>query len=155
MGCTKALRITKKAVGRDTATRNVMDDCDCEPIPIGEVLAPISVLETESTVSVSVPLNGVDARHIYVLASPHAITIEILIRHAVSHSTIVYAELQHQCVQRELHFYTRIKEASTGARLAGNKIEITFNKEPLSDEKTWSEMIPINTRASLGCVSLS
>jgi HSP20 family molecular chaperone IbpA len=149
---TEALRLSKKAVQRESARRTKIEGCDGEPIAIGASLPPISVSETESGLCVWVPLHGVDARHIYVLASPHAITIEILIKHTVPHSGIVYKEYQHQCITRALQLHSAIKEGSTSVRMGTNRLEIRCSEESATTERTWSEFIQFNTRGSLGCV---
>jgi hypothetical protein len=94
----------------------------------------------------------VDARNIYVFASANAISVEIRIKHTVPHSGIIYKECQHECVRRELHFHSAIKEGSTSVWMGANGLEITCTKEPAATERTWSEFIQFNTRGSLGCV---
>lgn len=150
--CMKARRLCPKVVPPESARRTTIDDCDSEPIATGSFLGPIGVSETESAFCVSVPLNGVDPRHVYVLVSSHAITVEIRIKHTVPHSGTIYKECRYQCVTRELQLRSGIKEGSTRVQMGANRLEITCCKDAMPTERTWSEFVQLNTRASLGCV---
>lgn len=151
-GCTKTLKLMKKNARCENASRREIEDWDGEPIALGASLPTIAAIETESALSVSVLLNGVDVRSVNVLASATAITIEIRIKHTVPHSSIIQREVQHQCVTRELQMRSAIKEGSISVRVCANQLVITCSKEPLTAETTWSEFIQFDTRGSLGCV---
>lgn len=148
----QAWTLPKKTVQRESAGRTESEDCEGEPIALGASLHPIAVSETAAALSIRVPLNGIDARHVYVLASEHAITIEIRDKHTIPHSDILYQECQHECVTRELQFHSAIKEGSTNVRMGVDRLEITCRKEPATTERSWSEFIQFNTRGSLGSI---
>jgi HSP20 family molecular chaperone IbpA len=138
--------------GRERATETSRQGFDDEPIVLGESLPAMCITETRLGLTLLVPLNGVDARHVYVIATPQAVVIEIRIRKAVPHSGTIYQELQDQCVTRELRLHEAIKKGSTNVRFGRNGVEITCTKEPGLNDKSWSEFMHLNTRGSLGFV---
>ena len=147
--CTKDMSLPKKAIQRENAR---IDPRPGDPIALRALLSPVAIKETEMALCISVPLTGVDARDIYILASAYAIAVEIRKRDIVPHAGVIYRECQKQCVTRELEFRSAIKKGSTSVRISTNKLEITCSKDLSAGERTWSEFVRFNTRESFGGV---
>jgi HSP20 family molecular chaperone IbpA len=116
------------------------------------LLPEIAVSETAGTLNMTVPLRGVDARKVFVVASAHSILIEVRITNSVPRSGFIYKEVQQQRITRELRFRENIVKGSTFVRYFGGDLEITCLKVQSADETSWSELVRLDTRNFLGCV---
>jgi hypothetical protein len=104
--------------------------------------------------NILVPTNGIDLRHFYVVATPDSLLIDVRIRNSFKHDEAdpVFAEIQNQRISRELRFRHPIEERGTIVHVRGGELQITCRKAATSDEKSWSEILHFDTRASLGSV---
>lgn len=118
-----------------------------------KMLPRIAIAETVTSIKLVVPLNGADPRHAFVFATPTSILIEIRITNIIERSRIVYKEIQHQRITRDLKLDTNIQEGSTRVRMLGDNLEITCTKALSGDDKVWSELVYTTTRSSLGCIT--
>ncbi len=116
------------------------------------LLPEIAVNETDSVLNLSIPLRGVDARTVYVIASARSITVEVRIINAICRTGFIHKELQQQRITRELRFRENIVKGSTIVRYFGGDLEIRCVKGHCEDESAWSELVTLDTRSSLGSV---
>ena len=123
-----------------------------DDIIVGRSLPVMNVTETGEGFTITVPLHRIDARNVYVFATPRSIAVEIRIRDVVSHAQVIHREIQHQRITRELVLREAIEEGSTSLRLHGDDLQITCRKASGLDDKTWSELVRLDTRCSLGSV---
>ena len=124
---------------------------DDESLP----LPAISVADSIRTFRVVVPLDGIDARQVFVFATPFSIVVEIRIKRVLEHPGPINSEIQRYRITRELRCREGIAKGSTAVRLLGSNLEITGIKASSPDDEDWSEFIQVDTRCSLGaCQSL-
>ena len=122
---------------------------------LGQPLPPISVVEAGTGLKFLVPLSGIGARNVYVFAAPRSILIEIRITKHVTHPGPIQQERQHQRITRELKLRKSIEEGSTSIRMVGDNLEIACVTTADPDDRLWSELLRMDTRASLGCVTMA
>jgi HSP20 family molecular chaperone IbpA len=117
-------------------------------------LPPVEPVENGGEYKILVPTNGIDLRHFYVVATPDSLLIEVRIRNSFKHDEPdpVLAEIHNQRISRELRFRHPIEERGTIVQVRGGELQITCRKAATSDDKSWSEILHFDTRASLGSV---
>lgn len=125
-----------------------------QPLVFLTQLPPVEPVENGGEYEILVPTNGIDLRHFYVVATPDALLIEVRIRSSFKHDEAdpVFAEIQNQRISRELRFRHPIEERGTMVQVRGGELQITCRKAAISDDKSWSEILHFDTRASLGSV---
>jgi HSP20 family molecular chaperone IbpA len=99
-------------------------------------------------------MSGIDLRHVYVLAAPQSLLIEIRVRKTVQHQEDdpVDAEIEDRRVSRELKLRHRIERRRTVVDTVGDLLRITSVKASEAEENMWSDLVHLDTRASLGSV---
>lgn len=125
-----------------------------QPLVFLTQLPPVKPNEDGGEYKILVPTRGIDLRHIYLVATPVSLLIEVRIRNSIKHDEAdpVFAEIEYQRISRELRFRHPIEERGTIVQVRGAALQITCRKAATSEEKSWSEMLHFDTRASLGPV---
>jgi HSP20 family molecular chaperone IbpA len=122
---------------------------------LGKELPPIEWDESDAGHTILVPMHGIDLRHIYVVAGPDSILIDMKVRKTVKHEDEgpLLVEIRDQRISRELKFRHTIQKGATVVRVRGEALEITCRKATQTEESnSWSELLRFDTRSSLGCV---
>ena len=98
-------------------------------------------------------MTGVDPRQVFVAATPDTLLIEIRDRETVNHegNGPVFSEIQDRRASRELRFRHPI-EKGISLRVNRNQLLITCRQASTGKEQSWSELLRLDTRASLGGV---
>ena len=113
-------------------------------------LPGIAASESATMIRLLVPLEGVDVRHVYLIATPRSIELEVLTKSICKGSGPVRTETQRHRITRELTLRDAITKGSTTARLFGESLEITSIKTASTGDEAWSELIQVDTRCSVG-----
>ncbi|MFL6450023.1 MAG: Hsp20/alpha crystallin family protein [Bryobacteraceae bacterium] len=114
------------------------------------LLSRICASESATMLNLTVPLEGIDVRQVYIFATPHSIVLEIGMNSTIKHSDPLEAEIQRHHTTREFIFRCAIARHSTMARLSGGSLEITSLKAASTSDEAWSEFIQVDTRCSVG-----
>lgn len=125
-----------------------------KPLVLEAQFPAIEPSESNLEYTIMVPTNGIDLRRIYVLAKPDSLFIEVRIRSSLKHQDgdAIVTEIEDQRVSRELRFRQPIEERGTSIEVRGRALQITCRKAMTAEEKSWSELLQFDTRASLGSV---
>ena len=152
LACSRVCSIVKKPAGRKcTPQMDAQEDDDYLISP--QSLAPITITETASQFKILLPLDGIDARKLYIFATQQSILIEVRINRTVRHQRANCQEVQHQRLTREIRLHKPIEEGATTVSWIGNNLEITCVKATDLADRAWSEFVHLDTRASLGGIS--
>jgi HSP20 family molecular chaperone IbpA len=123
---------------------------------LGKELPPIEWKEDDAGQTILVPMRGIDLRHIYMVATPGSILIEMRIRKTVKYQGDgpLLTEIRDQRISRELRFRHAIQKGATVVRVRGEALQISCRKatETQEEDNSWSELLGFDTRSSLGCV---
>jgi HSP20 family molecular chaperone IbpA len=124
-----------------------------QPLLPGRSLPPVTDRESPGEYTVVVPMTGVDPRQVFVTATPDTLLIEIRDRETVNHegNGPVFSKIQDRRASRELRFRHPI-EKGISLRVNRNQLLITCRQAPAREEQSWSELLRLDTRASLGGV---
>jgi HSP20 family molecular chaperone IbpA len=124
----------------------------CKPLILETGVPSIQVTEDRDTYRILVPMSGIDLRHVYVLAAPQSLLIEIRVRKTVQHEQDdpVDAEVEDRRVSRELKLRHPIERRRTVVDTVGDLLRITSVKASAAEENMWSDLVHFDTRASLG-----
>lgn len=114
------------------------------------LLPAVTVSEGATMITVTVPLDDVDMRQVFVFATPRSILVEVLRKCLLNHCGPIASEVQRNRITRELKFRCGLAKGTTAARLAGGCLEITSIKAVITGDEAWSEFIQMDTRSSLG-----
>ena len=125
-----------------------------QPLVLLKQLPPVKPNGDGGEYRVLVPTRGIDLRHIYVVATPDSLLIEVRIQNSIKHDEAdpVFAEVERHRISRELRFRHPIKERGTIVQVRGGALQITCRKATTSEQKSWSEILHFDSRASLGSV---
>jgi HSP20 family molecular chaperone IbpA len=126
----------------------------CKPLTLETDVPSIQVTEDREKYRILVPMSGIDLRHVYVLAAPQSLLIEIRVRKTVQHQEDdpVDAEVEDRRVSRELKLRHPIERRRTVVDTVGDLLRITSVKASEAEENMWSDLVHFDTRASLGSV---
>jgi HSP20 family molecular chaperone IbpA len=126
----------------------------CKPLTLEKHVPSIQVTEDREKYRILVPMSGIDLRHVYVLAAPQSLLIEIRVRKTVQHQEDdpVDAEVEDRRVSRELKLRHPIERRRTVVDTVGDLLRITSVKASEAEENMWSDLVHFDTRASLGSV---
>lgn len=126
-----------------------MEGAECERPVLGDLLPPANIASTGGMLRILIPLCGVDIRHVYVMAPSRAIIVEIRTKNNLDYAGVGISELQDERITRELKLQTEIKEGSTTVRKVADNLEITCSMSDAADDRAWSELIRVDTPASI------
>jgi HSP20 family molecular chaperone IbpA len=119
-------------------------------IPRGESL-PIEIAEDELEYRITVPVEGIDPRKIYVFAAPRWLLIEIRFKSSVCHelARALVTESIDRRISRKFALPVEIEKGATTVRVSNGSLYITALKSQCEQETFWSQLIHFDMRASL------
>jgi HSP20 family molecular chaperone IbpA len=125
----------------------------CQPLSCTSEIAAEKLEEMMYTYEIRIPLTGTDFRNVYVFATSHSVLVELRVKDTIYHQTgaAILREEVDRRIAREFNFPEEIRQGSTTVQVVGDELQITCLKTQEPQEKPWSELVPFNTRASLGC----
>lgn len=132
-----------EAIRREPVEARITDE-------VPAVLPDILASESATMFRFLVPFEGIDAREVYIFATPYSIVLELTTKCMVRHAGPIETETQSFRVTRELRFRNAIAKGSTVARFFGASLEITSLRTLSTSDEAWSEFIQVDTRNSLG-----
>jgi HSP20 family molecular chaperone IbpA len=112
---------------------------------------PIEVAEDESEYKIIVSLSGIDPRKIYVFATPRSLLIEIRFKSTIYHDLprALVTESIDRRISREFSLPIEIVQGATRVQISGDSLHITARKSEREQETSWSQLIHVDTLASL------
>ena len=166
LGMTSSTLLSREATQAGESTTSCLDrhwrgtsletskSIGSQPLVFSTQLPPVKPVENGGEYKILVPTNGIDLRHFYVMATPDSLLIEVRIRNSFKHDGAepVFSEVQTQRISRELRFRHPIEERGTIVQVRGGALQITCRKAATSEQKSWSEILHFDSRASLGSV---
>jgi len=144
----------KKYLGFRSIKNATPSQHEDQELDFSNVLPPVEITETAEHLRILIPLDGIDARHVYVFATARSISIEVRMKHSIIRPGGIYEEVQYQRLTRELKLHQAIRQGLNNLRVMCDNLEITCRKAFTSDDTTWSELLQMDTRGSLGCVPM-
>src|SRR5690242_21895733 len=108
LACSRVCSIVRKPAGRKCAPEmNAQEDDGYLISP--QSLASITITETASQFKILLPLDGIDARKLYIFATQQSILLEVRINRTVTHQQANCQEVQHQRITREIRLHKPIE----------------------------------------------
>lgn len=136
-----------RTLDRSAYPRSITSD----PVVLEDCCLPAKIVNEDTAYKLVVPISGIDPRHVYVLAAPHSVLVEIRTKCVIPHEVDGAAvnENTQQRISREFTLPDEIEAGTAAVRISGDSLEITAAKSP-SEHEPWSELIHFDTRGSLG-----
>ena len=136
-----------RTLDRSAYPRSITSD----PTVLEDCCLPAKVMNEDTAYKLVVPISGIDPRHVYVLAAPHSVLVEIRTKCVIPHEMDGAAinENTQQRISREFTLTDEIEAGTAAVRISGDSLEITAIKSR-SEHEPWSELIHFDTRGSLG-----
>lgn len=114
----------------------------------GDECLPVDIADAASEYIFTLPLTGLDARSIFILAAPRSLLIEVRFKKTVSHGATgtIIAETIDRRTAREFTLPIEIERNGTTAHVIGDQLQITARKAQGDELRPWSQLVHFDVR---------